>query len=507
MPDQPIAQQTQDLDSGVEVPIVGQAYKDYSINLNSQVCRNWYLESDSTGKFPVALFPTPGLTVFSAIVGRSVRGLIETNGTVGAVIDSAFYVVNAAGVMKAATGILNTSSGRVQMIANSQGGLPTQIFITDGTMGYVYTIATNILAALNTPLDQQTFLGSDTVALLNDIAIVNTPGLNLFQTSNAADFSTWDGNGQGIAQVASVNTWSEPIVAIGMLKKELWVFTNRGAEIWIPSPNAFPFQVRSDILITQGLAAKNSLVSTNNTFFWLSRNDYGQGIVVQSEYYIPQTISTPAISFAINSYSRVDDAIGYTYTKGGHLFYVLTFPTANKTWVFDANGNTWFEWNTTSYNPLIGNIPMQGRHLSNCFCYAYGKYLVGDYQSGAIYYLDDTNNTDNGTVIMRERTTKHIFQRDKYISIYNFRIHFEQGVGLPTGQGVNPQVMLQVSYDNGHSFGPEMWQSAGVQGFYNYRAVWNRLGRARDWVFKIKTSDPVKWVIVGATATVEVGDL
>lgn len=501
---EPIAQQTQDLDSGVEIPIVGQAYRDYSINVNSQVCRNWYLESDATGKFPIALYPTPGLTVFGSVTGLSVRGLIETNGFAAAVIDNSFYRISSTGVLTRATGSLSSSTGIVQMIANSQGGVPTQILVVDGTTGYIYTISTNTIAVINQP---STFLGSDRVALLNDIAIVNIPGLNLFQTSNAADFSMWDSNGEGFANVASCNTWSEPIVKIVMLKKELWVFTSRGAEVWIASSNSFPFQVRDDILITQGLAAKDSIVSTNNTLFWLSQNEYGQGIVVQSEYYIPQTISTPAIVNAINSYSRIDDAIGYTYTKGGHLFYVLTFPTANKTWVFDANGATWFEWSTMTYNTLAGGTTVQGRHLSNCFCYAYGKYLVGDYQSGNIYYLDDTNYTDNGAVIQRERTTKHIFQRDKYISIYNFRIHFEQGVGLTLGQGSNPQVMLQVSYDNGHTFGPEMWQSAGAKGFYNYRAVWQRLGRARDWVFRIKVSDPIKWVIAGATATVEVGDL
>jgi hypothetical protein len=32
------------------------------------------------------------------------------------------------------------------------------------------------------------------------------------------------------------------------------------------------------------------------------------------------------------------------------------------------------------------------------------------------------------------------------------------------------------------------------------RAIWNRLGRARDWTFKFRITDPVKTIFIGAWA-------
>ena len=57
-------------------------------------------------------------------------------------------------------------------------------------------------------------------------------------------------------------------------------------------------------------------------------------------------------------------------------------------------------------------------------------------------------------------------------------------------------VMLQTSRDHGETWSSERWVSAGKQGEYNWRAIWRRLGRARDMVFRLVISDPIKvaWV-------------
>jgi len=72
------------------------------------------------------------------------------------------------------------------------------------------------------------------------------------------------------------------------------------------------------------------------------------------------------------------------------------------------------------------------------------------------------------------------------------------GVGLSVGQGDNPQIMMQVSKDGGHTYGVERWTTMGAIGAYKARANWHRLGLARDWVFKLRITDPVKTVIISA---------
>lgn len=71
---------------------------------------------------------------------------------------------------------------------------------------------------------------------------------------------------------------------------------------------------------------------------------------------------------------------------------------------------------------------------------------------------------------------------------------------VPATPGVDPQVMLQISRDNGRTFGAEKWTSIGKVGQYGKRAIWRRLGSARDFVFQLTVTDPVKFTIVHASA-------
>ena len=60
-----------------------------------------------------------------------------------------------------------------------------------------------------------------------------------------------------------------------------------------------------------------------------------------------------------------------------------------------------------------------------------------------------------------------------------------------TGQGSDPQIMLQYSDDGGITWSNELWETLGKLGKYRTRVEWRRLGRSRDRVFKVKVSDPV----------------
>ena len=95
-----------------------------------------------------------------------------------------------------------------------------------------------------------------------------------------------------------------------------------------------------------------------------------------------------------------------------------------------------------------------------------------------------------------------LFRSDSYnkLHIYRLRLDMEQGVGSSGGQGKTPQVMLQVSRDGGFTWGMELWTSFGPQGEYLRRAEWRRLGVSRNYVFKFRISDPVKVVLIGASA-------
>jgi hypothetical protein len=238
----------------------------------------------------------------------------------------------------------------------------------------------------------------------------------------------------------------------------------------------------------------------DNSIFWLATDNRGFGTVQRAAGYTPQRISNHAVEFAIASYSRIDDAVAYSYAQEGQSFYVLTFPTAGATWVYDASTNLWHE--RAYRNPSTGNLT---RHRSNCQMNFAGKTLVGDWESGNIYEMDLNVFTDNGQPIERIRACPHIANDGKLQFFHSLELFMQTGVGLATGQGEDPQAMLQWSDDGGYTWSNEHWVSFGAIGQRLTRARWRRLGRGRDRVFRVSISDPVRVVMTGATLEARAG--
>ncbi len=145
---------------------------------------------------------------------------------------------------------------------------------------------------------------------------------------------------------------------------------------------------------------------------------------------------------------------------------------------------------------------VDGRVLGYTHLFFNNKHYVGSFNSGNIFTLDLDVYTDNSITITRKRTTQHLNKERKRLRFYQLEIEFEAGVGLTTGQGVNPQCMLSWSDDGGHTFSNKIYASIGKKGEYGYRALFHQLGSSRDRVFKLEVSDPVKWVVIKATAKV-----
>jgi hypothetical protein len=235
----------------------------------------------------------------------------------------------------------------------------------------------------------------------------------------------------------------------------------------------------------------------DNTVFWLGSDARGRGIVYRANGYVGQRISTHAVEWHIQQYGNLSDAIAYTYQQDGHSFYVLIFPQADTTWVYDLATQAWHEragWDNGEFT----------RHRSNCQMSFNSEIVVGDYENGNLYAFDLDVYADNGAIQRwlrswralptgtntLRRTTHHTLQLD-----------CETGVGLNDGQGSDPQVMLRWSDDGGHTWSNERWTSIGRIGQYGKRAFWRRLGmtmKIRDRVYEISGTDPVKIAIMGA---------
>jgi hypothetical protein len=212
--------------------------------------------------------------------------------------------------------------------------------------------------------------------------------------------------------------------------------------------------------------------------------------------YQPERISTPAIEALIRSLpsTTLSNARAWTYQQGGHGFYCLNIPGAESTWCYDASTGLWHE---RDYRELWE----PERHRADCHALAHGENVVGDYEDGRIYALDQATYTDDGTAIVRSRTAPHFTKELRQVFYSKFQLDMETGVGLDgasTVQGHNPKAMLEWSDDGGHTWSNQHFADIGKIGKTQKRVIWRRLGAARSRTFRISISDPVKTVLIGA---------
>jgi hypothetical protein len=313
-----------------------------------------------------------------------------------------------------------------------------------------------------------------------------------------------DATGWTPTQIAQRTQGGDDWVAMKIINADIWLMGSQTSEAWYNTGLfPFPFGPRQGAFIQQGAAAPFSLASLNSTLLWVSQNAQGAGMVQRLDGYAPVRLSTHAIEFAIQGYARIDDAVSFVYQEQGHTFYVLNFPTANATWVYDPNTNQWHQrgyWNA--------NQTRFDCYRPQYFCHTTNNLnLVGDRLTGAVYSLSITVATDvDGAGIRRLRRFRGFSEQEKYLFYSNLQFDMETGVALSTGQGSDPQLMLSWSNDGGHTFSSEIWTSAGVRGDYAARAMFRgRLGRARNRVWDLIVSDPIPWRISQAFVDVEEG--
>jgi len=308
-----------------------------------------------------------------------------------------------------------------------------------------------------------------------------------------------DGTAIDPLEFASAEGSPDNLVAILIDHREAWLFGSDSVEVWYDSGAVdFPLTRIQGAFNEIGCAAPYSVAKLDNGIFWLGSDARGQGIVYRANGYTGQRVSTHAVEYAIGQYGDISDAIAYTYQQEGHAFYVLSFPTAGKTWAYDVATQSWHERASLDGGEFT-------RHRSNCQCNFNGTTIVGDYLNGNIYAMELSAYSD-GTIPQRWLRSWRALEPQqnnlKRSAHHTLQLDCESGVGInETTQGNTPQAMLRWSDDGGHTWSSEHWASMGKIGEYGARVIWRRLGmtqKLRDRVYEVSGSDPVKVAIIGA---------
>ena len=503
----------------MKTPILGSTYVTRSVNAADARMVNLFPEIvPEAGKEPAFLNRAPGLKLLSTVGTGPIRGLwaFSPNDGIGFVVSgNELYKINNSYVATLLGSVSGT--GPVSMTDNG-----TQLFIACNGPSFIYNAATNAFGQITDP----DFPGAVTVTYLDGYFVFNEPDSQKLWVTQLLDGTSIDP-----LDFASTEGSPDGLLAVISNFREVWAFGTNSIEVWYDvGATDYPLQRIQGAFNELGCAAPYSVAKMDNGLFWLGRDRRGQGIVYRANGYTGVRISTHAVEWQIQQYADMSDAIGYTYQQDGHSFYVLVFPSANTTWVYDAATQAWHE--RAGFNN--GEFT---RHRSNCQMAFNNKIVVGDFQNGNIYAFDLDDFSDNGSIQKwlrswralptgqnnLKRTTQHMMQLDcesgvglnGYVIPEVIYLQTENDTFLITEsddyliaeqetvatQGADPQVMLRWSDDGGHTWSNEHWASMGKIGQYYKRVIWRRLGmttKLRDRVYEVSATDPVKIAIMGA---------
>lgn len=475
----------------MKFPFIGPAYRARSVNFDAQRTINLYPEMSGTGtsKSIAMLVGCPGRRLYDTLAGGPIRGMLRFSTHQAIVVAGAnVYKLTDAGVST----LIGTINADVTPVAMASNGTVIML-VTGGAGSPGYFIDPNLNTV--TTITDADYTGADTVSFIDGYFIWNQSGTQFYQISGL--YSTT------IEALDVAAAEGSPDLLVGLIvdHREVWLFGESSTEVHVNTGNPdFPFERIQGAFIEEGCAAPGSIAKLDNTVYWLAQNADGQGTVQAAAGYSPQRVSDHGVEYAIAQYSRIDDAFAYTYQQEGHSFYVLVFPTANATWVFDTSTRMWHEraWR----DPADGSL---NRVRDNCHMAFAGKTLVGDHATGNIYELDLDCYDDNGDPLPAIRQAPHVSQGRVRQFFRRLWVDMETGVGLASGQGSDPQAMLQWSDDGGHTWSNELWASMGAIGDYKRRVEWRRLGQARDRIFRVTITDPVKRVLIDGDLDVVAG--
>lgn len=466
--------------TGPRIPLFGLGQLAKSPFVTAKQLQNLYVETRPQGeKSALVAYGTPGETLFADAGATPWRGGWEfkPGGVAYGVHRGTLYEINNAGTLTA-KGALLTTSGRVSISDNG-----TQVMIVDGTAGYIYNTGTGVFAQIT---DGDFPANPVTVTFLAGRFVVNFQGSSRFYVSDMYDGLSWDA-----LMFANAETNPDPIVAVWASNGQLILLGSDSAEYWSNSGQLdFPFALLQGTATEWGLAATWSIAKYDNTMGYLVKNRMGgQVMFAKLNGYIPERLSTVDFDSIINRYATTSDASGYSYMLGGHPMFVLNFATAGKSWLYDGS--------TGEFTALksFGST----RHNAEFSFSLLGSTILADSTDGKLYRLAPDTYTDNGASIERQLVSENVAMTDQsQFSIDCLRVDMEVGVGLTVGQGSDPQVGLEISRDNGKTWGAQMWKPMGKIGDYERYVEWRRLGSPREASFRITVTDPVPVVFVSA---------
>lgn len=466
---------------------IGGSFTEKSLLADQESTVNLYVQKFPTGATTttqMALYPWPGVRSFTTTGSAPCRGMFTVKGRTLAVYGAALIEINSNGTTTSRGTVAWADNTPVSFAFNGDGG--GEVFISSSDVGYMFTLASNVLST-------ELASDSDMCAMLDGFFLSLDTASSTFYISDLYDGGTWDPT-----QFAQRSLAGDPWVSILVptVGQDIYLFGTRTSEIWYNAGTSpFPFKPQPNALMPFGIAAPRSAADVSGSVMWLTQSELGRAQVVLTQGSQPRVVSTTALEQAFDEYVTIEDAIGQAVAFQGHTFYLLTFPTEQRTWAYDLTTGYWVQlgtWDSDIFDYLAWRPTF---HTFN-----FGIHLMGDLQTEDVWEMTTAVYTDvDGEPMRRVRRAPGLIREDQRIYYSEFQLLMDVGIGNSVAPSDDPQVMLRMSNDGGHTWGTEYTMSAGRIGAYNTRVHFGRCGAARRRVFEVSMAESVPWRIQGAT--------
>jgi hypothetical protein len=407
----------------------------------------------TVGKGPVELLGAPGIASWSAPGQGPGRGLFVMRGTLYAVSGTTLYSIDEHGSETTlgtlpGTGKLTFAGNGVQIVFSNR---------------YIYSEgAVSLISDADLP-------AVSTIDFLDGYVVYAETGSGRWGCSELYDGANYDG-----LDFATAEAYPDDLVCLKVDHRQVLLFGQETTEIWWNASNGagFPFERLAGGFIEYGCLARFGVCKQDNSVFWLAHDRTIRRLTDQT----PVRVSQHGIEEKLASYARLDDCEAFPLNWGGHLFCVFRFPTAQATWVYDVTANEWHERST--YGSATWNV--------SDAVHCYGKVLVQASDTGAVGYLSDTTYSEFGGVLRREWTYPQVYDTNRPL------VHSSLELVARTGDaplGTVPMVNLEISDDGGNTWLLLPPRELGRVGEYQHVIRWNRLGQARDRVYRMSVDN------------------
>lgn len=264
--------------------------------------------------------------------------------------------------------------------------------------------------------------------------------------------------------------------ALHVGNREITLFGRESLEFWF-NDGINPFSRIEGTSLDKGCIAPHSIVNAGGGA-WIFLDDQRRVVVVEGRS--PRIVSGPYDNI-IRDFYPVTDAVANLISIGKQTFYILDFPTMQRTFVWNITSDTWSEWGDWD-NASIRFESWKGR--SSCYCRAWDCTLVGDHVTGKIYKIRPdvfNNNSEVIRTIISPGTVTHGTMKRKRADELILRV--KRGLGSVAGS--DPVFVLRWKNED-QVWQPERTISLGKIGDVNIIKKIQRCGvyRTRDYEFE-----------------------